>query len=208
MLLPYKVTFISVVQGRIIPLTHLTTGEFLDLHADKKVLPVLRGRRRRARAEQYGNPSEWLLTDLNCLQVSTPVVSYMDIYFQKIDERFDSVATSYVCYLNVLFFHFYKKRGKTFASFFVFLRFVVFTLLSDIGLDYKRQNWLKNWLKKSQAKSGRFIPSAPLCKFTRTGLTFDTFGKLSQRSTTPCQTLTRFLTAAALEMPAICCPLS
>ena len=39
-----------------------------------------------------------------------------------------------------------------------------------------------NWLKKSQAKSGWFISSAPLGKFTRAGLTF---WKLSQRATTP-----------------------
>ena len=39
--------------------------------------------------------------------------------------------------------------------------------------------WAQNWLKKSQAKSGRFKSSVPLDKFTRTGLTF---GKLSQRA--------------------------
>ena len=32
--------------------------------------------------------------------------------------------------------------------------------------------WAQNWLKKSQAKSGWFISSAPLGKFTRAGLTF------------------------------------
>ena len=40
----------------------------------------------------------------------------------------------------------------------------------------------QNRLKKSQAKSGRFISSAPLCWFTRL-----TFGKHWQRATTPCQ---------------------
>ena len=42
--------------------------------------------------------------------------------------------------------------------------------------------WAQNWLKKSQAKSGWFISSAPLGKFSRVGLTF---WKLSQRATTP-----------------------
>ena len=115
--------------------------------------------------------------------------------------------------LLVLVFQFLRGTPKKHspASFFVFLPFVVFTLF---GLKNARvfskcflsniSFWAKNLLKKSQAKSGQLISSAPLCKFKRAGFTLETLAKSNQKLLA--KRKHDFLTAAALEMPAICCP--
>ena len=136
-----------------------------------------------------------------------------------------------VVYVTFLFFQFLRETSKKHLSFFVVLRFVlkfhrnwfglktafVFSkcFVSNISCEILKLfvfhavahllgTKLVGKKKKQNKKKNKRSPAASLGKFTRAGLTF---GKLSQ---TAKQLLAKskhdFLTAAALEMPARCCP--